>query len=132
MPRKLTNKQEAYKNNRIKGMGVKESYVAAYNTKNMSDKAISKEASKLETNPCISPVIKAKREEATERVLLSVEDVVRGLLAETSEEAKGSTQGGRVAAWGKISDYTGGFDANRQKIDMNGEVTFNLDFGGGK
>lgn len=128
MPRKLTDKQEAYKNNRIRGMGVKESYVGAYDTKNMSDKAISKEASILENDPRITPAIEEKREEATERALVTVEDVVKGLLIEATTNGEGSTQSARVAAWKVLTDYVGGFDSNRQKVDLNTEVIFNMDF----
>lgn len=53
--RKLTDKQEAYKNNRIEGMPVGKAYAAAYDTSNMSDNAASKEASKLEYDPRIAP-----------------------------------------------------------------------------
>ena len=122
MPRKLTDKQEAYKNNRIKGMGVSESYRAAYDADGMSDNALSKEASKLEYDPRIAPEIKAKREAATERALVTVEDVVKGLLRETGEDVTGSTQSGRVAAWKHLGEFTGSFDANRQKLDVKGNI----------
>jgi len=125
MPRKLTNKQEAYKNNRIKGMGVKDSYMDAYDTQNMSDKAISKEASILENDPRIAPAIKAKKEEATERALVTVEDVVRGLHKEANETGEGSTQGARVSAWKHLGEYTGSFDANKQKVEHSGELDLN-------
>ena len=130
MPRKLTDKQEAYKNNRIKGMGVMDSYKDAYNTSKMNSQTISKEANKLENDPRIAPFIKAKKEEATERALVTVEDVVKGLLLEATTNGEGSTQGARVTAWKHLSEFTGGFDANRLKVDMNTEVTFNMSFGG--
>ena len=117
MPRKLTAKQEAYKNNRIKGMGVSESYRAAYDAEGMSDNALSKEASKLEHDPRIAPEIEAKRKEATERALVTVEDVVKGLLIEAQTNGEGSTQSARVAAWKVLTDYVGGFDSNKQKIE---------------
>ena len=122
MPRKLTSKQEAYKNYRIMGKGLKESYCASYNAKGMSDKAINKEAGLLDKHPLISPQIEAKKEEATERALVTVEDVVKGLLAETKNDAEGSTHSGRINAWGKLSDFTGSFDANRQKLDVKGNI----------
>lgn len=125
MPRKLTDKQEAYKNNRIKGMGVSESYRAAYPGQNMNDKAISVAANKLEHDPRISLAIEVKKEEATERALVTVEDVVKGLLRETGEDVAGSTQGGRVAAWKHLGEFTGSFDANRQKLDIKGNISLN-------
>ncbi len=122
MPRKLTNKQEAYKNNRIKGMGVSEAYKAAYPNQNMNDKAVSVAANKLEHDPRISLAVEQAKEEATERALVTVEDVVKGLLAETKKDVEGSTHSGRINAWGKLSDFTGSFDANRQKLDVKGNI----------
>lgn len=128
--RKLTNKQEAYKNNRIAGMGVSESYRAAYDVKTMSDKALSVAANALEQDPRISIAIDKAKKSVTDAVLVSLEDVVRGLVEEAKDKGDGTTQSARVAAWKVLTDYTGGFDANRIKVDMNAEVTFNMDFGG--
>ena len=125
MPRKLTDKQEAYKNNRIRGMGVSESYKAAYDVKLMTDNAVSVEANVLEHDPRIAQVIKAKKEQATERALVTVEDVVRGLLTEATESGEGSTQGARVSAWKHLGEYTGKFDANKQKVEHSGELDLN-------
>lgn len=122
MARKLTAKQEAYKNYRIMGKGKSESYRAAYDTDNMSDAAVAVAANELEKNPKISLSIEEAREEATERALVTVEDVVKGLLAETKKDAEGSTHSGRINAWGKLSDFTGSFDANRQKLDVQGNI----------
>ncbi len=120
MPRKLTDKQEAYKNNRIEGMGCSASYRAAYNCPTMSDNAVSKEATKLEQDPRIAPEIKVKRKEAAERALVTVEDVVKGLLIEAQTNGEGSTASARVSAWKALSDFTGGFDANKVKTELTG------------
>lgn len=120
MLRKLTVKQEAYKNNRIKGMGCSASYRAAYNCPTMSDNAVSKEATVLEQDPRISPEIDLKRKEAAERALVTVEDVVKGLLLEAKLEGEGSSQSGRVNAWKALSDFTGGFDTNKVKTELTG------------
>ena len=135
MPRKLTSKQEAYKNNRIKGMGCSAAYRAAYACEKMNDNAVSKEATKLEQDPRIAPEIKVKREEVTEKAVeaaaVTLQDVITGLLGEAKDKTDGSSHGARVTAWKALGEHTGGFDANRQKLDINGEVTFNMDFGGG-
>jgi len=120
--RKLTSKQEAYKNYRIMGKGLKESYCASYNARNMSDNSINKAGYELDNHPMIAPHIKRAKEEATERALVTVEDVVKGLLAETSEDAAGSTPSARVAAWKHLAEFTGSFDANRQKLDVKGNI----------
>ena len=124
VPRKLTAKQEAYKNNRIAGMGVSESYKAAYDVKTMSDNALSKEASKLEHDPRIAPEIEAKRKEATERAIVTIEDVVKGLLIEAKGDGKDTTSSARNAAWKTLSEHTGGFDANKQKVEHSGGIDF--------
>ena len=121
MPRKLTDKQEAYKNNRIKGMGVSESYRAAYDSKGMNDRTASIEANKLEHDPRIAPEIAKAKKKVADKVLVTVEDVVKGLLAETKEESDGSTSGSRINAWTKLGDFTGGFDANKKKVELSGD-----------
>ena len=122
MARKLTDKQEEYKNNRIKGMGVSASYKAAYDAEGMTDQVVSIEANKLEQDPRIAIDIAKARKSVTDKVLVTVEDVVRGLLKETKEEVEGSTPGSRINAWKTLSDYTGSFDANKQKLEHSGEV----------
>lgn len=122
--RKLTNKQEAYKNNRIKGMGISASYRAAYDCASMSDNAVSKEATKLEQDPRIAPEIKVNRKKVTEKALVTAEDLVKMLLVEASNIDDGSSHGARISAIKLLSDYTGGFDNNRQKVQQqNVEMT---------
>ena len=122
MARKLTDKQEAYKNNRIAGMGVSASYRAAYDVKTMSDKSLSVAANKLEQDDRIAIEIDKAKKSVTDKALVTVEDVVKGLLKETSEEADTSTSSSRINAWNKLSDYTGGFDANKQKVEHSGTI----------
>jgi hypothetical protein len=125
MARKLTDKQEAYKNNRIKGMGVSESYRAAYDADGMNDKCVSVNANKLEQDDRIAIGIAKAKEKATERALVTVEDVVNGLLLEAQTNGEGSTQGARVSAWKHLGEYTGKFDANKQKVEHSGELDLN-------
>ncbi len=122
MARKLTDKQEAYKNNRIKGMPVGKAYKAVYDTSNMSDNAASKEASKLEYDPRIAPEIEKAKKLAAEKALVTVEDVVKGLVEETKKSDENTTPTSRVSAWKALSDYTGGFDANKQKVEHSGAI----------
>ena len=122
MPRKLTDKQETYKNNRISGMDRKPAYKDAYSAEGMSDKSVAKEVEKLESHPVIAPLIAKARENAANKALVTVEDVVKGLLKETQEEADSSTSTSRINAWKTLSDYTGGFDANKQKVEHSGAI----------
>lgn len=119
--RKLTAKQEAYKNARISGVDPSAAYDIAYPTHKMSRNAVNVEAQKLERHPTISLLIEESRAEATERAIVTTEDVVKGLLVEAQCNGEGSSQSARVAAWKALSDYTGGFDTNKQKVQQ--EVT---------
>lgn len=60
---------------------------------------------------------------ASKKALLTTEDVVRGLKKEAEYEGEGASPSARVSAWKALTDYTGGFDNNRQKVDTN--VTIN-------
>lgn len=124
MPRKLTSKQEAYKNNRIAGMGVSEAYYAAYPDQKMNPKAVSVAANKLEHDPRIVLAIEQSTSEATERAIVTLEDVVKGLFIEAQANGEGCTQSARVAAWKALTDFTGGFDANKQRVEHSGKVDY--------
>lgn len=102
--RKLTAKQEAYKNARIAGSKPSAAYDIAYPTHKMSRNAVSKEAAKLEKDPRIAPIIKEKckqatdsavmtRQEALEKLSLSarvsITDVADFKLAQVGEDDKG-------------------------------------------
>lgn len=124
MSRKLTSKQEAYKNYRLQGENKAESYRQAYNAENMSDNAIYVAACELDKHPLISLSIEEAKKKATERALVTVEDVVKGLLKETGEDVAGSTHSGRVAAWKGLGEHTGGFDTNKHKLEHSGNVIY--------
>lgn len=79
MARKLTSKQEAYKNARISGMGVSESYRAAYACTVMSVKSVSAAAGKLEKDDRIAMAIKEAREKAENNAVMSREEALEKL-----------------------------------------------------
>ena len=122
MARALTEKQEAYKNNRIKGMPVGKAYRAAYDVDDMSENAIRKEASVLEHDPRIAPAVAKAKEKASEKATVTLEMVLTGLLLEASANGEGCTQSARVSAWKALGDHTGGFDANKTKMEHSGEI----------
>jgi phage terminase small subunit len=122
MARKLTSKQEAYKNARIAGKDPSDAYDIAYPTHKMSRNAVAVAAQKLEKHPIISLMISESREKAAEKALVTTEDVVRGLLIEAQCNGEGSSQSARVSAWKAISDFTGGFDANKKTLVHEGAI----------
>jgi len=103
--RKLTAKQEAYKNARIAGMNLTDAYIHAYSTKSMSRKCIYIEAYKLEQHPQVSLYIAAgskvaetsaimTRSEALERLSttarVTITDVCDFKLAQVGEDEEGN------------------------------------------
>lgn len=70
------------------------------------------------TKPHIAAYIAEFKEEATERALVTVEDVVRGLLKEADSVDEDSSPTARISAWKALSDYTGGFDSNKVHTDV--------------
>ena len=118
MARKLTDKQEAYLNHRLLGIAPHEAYLQAYDSKKKNVKTTYKETQKLEKHPLIAPLLQQKRQEVADKVLLTTEDVVNGLLKEAKEDGDGSSQGARVSAWKELGNYTGGFDRNRIQVDQ--------------
>ena len=118
MSQKLSSQQEEYKNLRISGLEPLEAYRAAYPKSKGSAKTQSNEAHRLDKHPVISPMIESARKEVAERALVTTEDVVKGLLLEAQTNGEGSSQGARVSAWKELSNYTGGFDKNKQQVEQ--------------
>ncbi len=68
--------------------------------------------------PIIQESIQAFMNKASKRALVTTEDIVRGLLKEAEYFGEGSSHSARIAAYKTLSDFTGGFDANKQKVEM--------------
>lgn len=71
----------------------------------------------------ISKAVEDFKAKGANRALVTVEDIVKGLMLEAQYNGEGSTQSARVAAWKALTDFTGGFDANTQKIQQSGRIT---------
>jgi len=121
---KLTVKQQDYKNNRLSGMDRQPAYKAAYSAKGMNSASITKETEKLEAHPLIAPLLLAGSQEAADKAIVTLEMVLNGLLAEAAAGNVDSTSSSRVSAWKTLSDYTGSFDANKQKVEHSGKVDY--------
>ncbi len=70
--------------------------------------------------PIIQEHIQEFMSEATEKALVTTEDIVKGLYDIAQH---GESESARVSAYKTLTDYTGGFDNNRQKVDNN--ITIN-------
>ena len=71
-------------------------------------------------NPEIKEAIRAHLDVMTERTIVTQEMIVEGMLAET--RAEDGTGASRLAAWKALSDYVGGFDKNKQKVEHSGGI----------
>ena len=118
MSKKLTANRAEYVRLRILGAEPLEAYRGAYKNSKANPRTQSNEAYLLEKNPDISLMIAEARREAAERVLVTVEDVVIGLLKEANLTDENSTHGARVSAWKELGNFTGGFDKNKQQIEQ--------------
>ena len=63
--------------------------------------------------PLIAEYVAKFKEEASNKALVTIEDVVRGLMHEAQGLGEDTSTSARVAAYKALSDYTGGFDSNR-------------------
>ncbi|AUR96659.1 terminase small subunit, partial [Vibrio phage 1.231.O._10N.261.49.F8] len=112
--KKLTDKQrrfvEEYCSN---GFNATKAAIAA----GYSEKTAGSISSENLQKPEIQSGISEFMGKVTNKALCTVEDVVNGLLTEAQYNGEGSSQSARVAAWKALSDYTGGFDVNKQKVD---------------
>lgn len=86
MARKLSPKQEKYKNNRIKGMEPLESYRDAYNSKSLNAKAVQANAYKLEQDTRISLAIDEARQKALDDSILTREEALQILTTNARSE----------------------------------------------
>jgi phage terminase small subunit len=101
-------------------------------TAGYSEKTAKEQGHRLLTNVHIKEAVDAFKAKGTERALVSIDDIVRGLLLEATSNGEGCTQSARVAAWKALTDFTGGFDANVRKVAVDTDVVFNMAFNGEK
>jgi len=118
---KMTAKQqafcEAYVSNGFNG--TKAAITAGY-----SENSAQEIGSENLCKPIIAEYIAKFKESATERALVTVEDVVKGLMCEAQGLGEDTSTSARVAAWKALTDYTGGFDQNKIKQEnVNIEMT---------
>lgn len=95
-----------------------------------SEKTAYSQGPRLLENVEIDKAIDAFKAKGSKKALVTVEDIVRGLLLEATSNGDGCTQSARVSAWKALTDFTGGFDANVKKVADVTDVTFNMSFAG--
>lgn len=93
-------------------------------TAGYSEKTAKEQGHRLLTNVHIKEAVDAFKSKGSEKALVTIEHIVTRLLLESEREGEGATHSARVAALNKLTDYTGGFDANTQKVKHSGNVTY--------
>lgn len=76
----------------------------------------------VEVQSRIVEVRELMREVAEKEFNLTTMDVVKGLYTEATTNGEGSTASARVSAWKALGEYTGGFDANKQRLEHSGSI----------
>ena len=75
-------------------------------------------ASENLAKPYIQDYIAEFMAKASERALVTTADIVERLWEEANLKEEGGSQSGRIQALKILTDFTGGFDANKQKVDL--------------
>lgn len=111
---KLTDKQRSFIEHYCSnGFNATQAAISA----GYSEKTACKIASENLSKPDIQSGIQEFMGKATKKALLTTEDVVRGLMKEAEYDGEGASPSARVSAWRALTDYTGGFDNNKQKVE---------------
>ena len=66
--------------------------------------------------PAIKAAIREFMDVLTEKSIVTREMIVEGML---DIAQNGSNESARMSAWKALSDFTGGFDSNKQKIELD-------------
>ena len=110
MAEKLTAKQQAFCESYVANgfNGLQAAISAGY-----SESSAKEIASENLTKPNIAEYIFKFKAKASEKALVTTEDVVKGLMKEAGSIEEDSSPTARISAWKALSDYTGGFDSNK-------------------
>ena len=84
-----------------------------------SKKTAQEQTSRLLSKVIIQEYIQNFMAKATDKALVTTEDIVRGLYKIAQ---KGETDSARVSAYKVLTDYTGGFNNNVQKVESKQTV----------
>lgn len=67
--------------------------------------------------PDVQECVQEFMSKATNNALVTTEDIVRKLLLESEYFGEGASHSARIAALKALTDFTGGFDANKRVVD---------------
>ena len=125
----LTRLQKRVALNSLRGLSVYDSYMRAGGTAK-SENSRNATASQILHNPKVQAFLNSMKTAVADAILCTSHDIARALMKEaglTDEIIKDTKQSSRVAALKALSDYTGGFDRNRQKVEHTGYIEMSED-----
>ena len=110
MTEKLTAKQQAFCESYVaNGFNATQAALSAGYSENTAQQMGSENLSK----PVIAEYIFKFKAKASEKALITTEDVVKGLMIEAQGIGEDTNTSARITAYKALSDYTGGFDSNK-------------------
>ena len=119
MSDKLTSKQSAFVEEYCKnGFNATQASISAGYSKKTAKQAGSENLSK----PVISEKIEEFKKKAAEKALCDTQWVVKNLMVEAQGMGEDTSSSARVTALKSLSDFTGGFDANKQKVELSNNI----------
>ena len=95
-----------------------------------SPKTAENQASRLLSNDKVRARVDELLSEVSKKALCDAEWVVKHLMIEAQGIGEDTASSARTAALKALAEYTGGFDANKKKIEHSGDgISFNMNFG---
>jgi len=88
-----------------------------------SEKTAKQQGCENLAKPDVQDAIQAFMSKATKKALVTTEDIVKRLLLEAEYFGEGASHSARIAALKTLTDFTGGFDANKQKVETKVTVS---------
>lgn len=111
---KLTDKQRSFIEHYCSnGFNATQAAISA----GYSEKTAQEQSSRLLSNVIISDAIQLFMGKATKKALITTEDIVKRLIDEAEYVGEGASHSARIAALKTLTDFTGGFDNNKQKVE---------------
>ncbi len=117
---KLTVKEQAFVNEYLKDGNATRSYRAA-GYKAVSDVIAASDGFKLLRKPKVRDAVAAGRKAASDRAIVTAEDVYRGLRKEAEFTGDGSSHSARVSAWSHLGKAVGLFVDRLELTGKNGQ-----------
>jgi phage terminase small subunit len=120
----LTPKQEKFVQGIIEGKSQADAYRAAYSTKNMTDKTIREEASRLMSDPNVSAMVKELRNQVKASTIMSAQERMEWLTELIKNTNEGTTD--RLRAIDIINKMTGEY-VTKIDADVKNDITINVE-----